>query len=105
MALSELGTVLLDLLCGTGARFRARGRHGEGEEILPGFLRTLERRGPESPYSPRSKERLRGTTLAFTPRSLSSFVGSLTAALQRSRGMRYRSAIVRCDSPEELTSQ
>src|SRR5260370_25330208 len=69
MALSELGTVLLDLLRGAGARFRARGRHGESQEGVQGLLRTMEGRRPESPYSHRSKERLRGTTLVSRQRN------------------------------------
>ena len=49
--LSELGTVLFDFLRGSGASLRARGRHGESQKSLPGFLRAVEAGRPGSPDS------------------------------------------------------
>src|SRR6266481_3981039 len=91
MALSELGTALFDFLRRAGARFRAHGRRGESEESLPGLLRALEERRPGYPYPRGSQERLRGTTLAYTPWHpfLRSF---LTAALILGSVARTRTA-------------
>jgi hypothetical protein len=60
----RIGTVLFDFVPGSGAWLGTRGRYGESEKSLPGLLCTLEERRPGSPYSHRSKERVRGATLS-----------------------------------------
>ena len=54
----ELGTVLFAFVSGNGARLRARGRHGDGQESVPGLLRIVERRRPRRSRPEASQSRV-----------------------------------------------